>query len=658
MWSLQPIQSPQPPQVPENTWSEQPIDRFVLDRLRSADLQPSPPADRRTLIRRVTFALTGLPPTAEEVDAFIADTSDKAYEKVVDRLLSSPHYGEHWARHWLDVARYSDTKGYVYAREEKRWVHASAYRDWVAQAFNDDMPYDRFVRLQIAADQIEPARSPHLVAMGYLTLGRRFLGVTHDIIDDRIDVVTRGMLGMTVACARCHDHKYDPISTRDYYSLYGVFQSCSEELVPCDANSAEAASNTNIDPAALEELTKRQTKLREMMSLRREEQAARSRSRLDRYLLAQLELDQYPEEVFNQLLDESDLNPVVVRRWQDFLSRDAQSSQPVFAAWHERATAKDVEGMRQLAAEYGKKAAAVEAAWRELLKTNPASTELPNTTDEGLRRVLYGVDSPCHVPDEHITNIEMYFPTNVIVELWKYQGEVDRWLIENPKTPAHATVLVDRPKAVTPRVFLRGNPLNKGAEVPRHFLTALRSMNAGQLQLFQHGSGRRELAEAITDPRNPLTARYRQSCLDASFGTRNRQHAKRFWVEGGTAHAPRAARLACVSIDRFGLEAEGFAANYFAVEDISARFSRSARCELCGASAAGGSRQSIVVARWNASTEFRRGARRMVGCIQRVESRGGRSAASVVCEGEHSPNVVRLHRSRRSIASVACVRFC
>ncbi len=272
--------------------------------------------------------------------------------------------------------------------------------------------------------------------------------------------------------------------------------------MPCDSES-----NGGLNADAEAELKKRQTKLREMMTLRREEQAARSRSRLERYLLAQLELDKYPEEVFSQLLDESDLNPVVVRKWQEFLARDAQSAQPVFAVWHQRAAAKDVDGLRAAAAEYGKQAAEVEVAWRELLRTNPEVTALPDLAADSLRAVLFGADSPCNVPDEHITNIEMYFPTNVIVELWKYQGEVDRWLIENPQTPPHATVLVDRQRPVTPRVFLRGNPLNKGSEVPRHFLTALRSMNNGELQLFAHGSGRKELADAIVDPRNPLTAR-------------------------------------------------------------------------------------------------------------------------------------------------------
>ena len=288
LWSLKPLAAINPPEVSNNGWSDQALDRFVLKKLQLAGLQPSLPADRRTLLRRVTFDLTGLPPTVAEVEAFERDTSVDAYEKVVERLLNSPHYGEQWARHWLDVARYSDTKGYVYAREEKRWVHASTYRDWVVQALNSDMPYDRFVRLQIAADQIVPPGSPDLAAMGYLTIGRRFLGVTHDIIDDRIDVVTRGMLGMTVACARCHDHKYDPIPTRDYYSLYGVFQSSAEQLVPCGDSEDEAVQ---------QELAKRKTKLSEIMSTRREEQAARTRARVEQHLLAQLELEKYPEEV-------------------------------------------------------------------------------------------------------------------------------------------------------------------------------------------------------------------------------------------------------------------------------------------------------------------------------------------------------------------------
>lgn len=502
LWSLQPIANVQPPQLAENTWSQQPIDCFILEKQRAAGLQPSPLADRRTRIRRATLDLTGLPPSPAEVDSFVHDSSPEAYSRLIERLLASPQYGEQWARHWLDVARYSDTKGYVYAREENRWVHASSYRDWVVRSFNEDLAYDRFVCLQIAADKIVPPGSPDLAAMGFLTLGRRFLGVTHDIIDDRIDVVTRGMLGLSVACARCHDHKYDPIPTRDYYSLYGVFQSSAEELVSC-GHSHEIAFN--------EELEKRETKRREFIAKRREEQSTRVRSKVEQYLLAQLELEKYPEEVFNQVVEPEDINPFVVRKWQSFLSKDNQSANPILAKWHtvvmEKVVANEKEQrlrQSQVASEYGALFANIEKRWRELVAVNPEATGFPDTHDERLRRVLYGIESPCHVPDEHITNIEAYFPSNVIVELWKLQGEVDRWVMESENSPTYATILVDRPIPSSPRVFLRGNPMTKGSEVPRHFLTAL---GGDEAKPFGQGSGRLELANAIASPINPLTAR-------------------------------------------------------------------------------------------------------------------------------------------------------
>ncbi|MEO6787139.1 MAG: DUF1549 domain-containing protein, partial [Chthoniobacteraceae bacterium] len=334
-WAFQPVGNPQPPKLEHDEWSRAELDRFVLARLWQSDLQPSAPADRRTLIRRATFDLTGLPPTIEEVDAFVRDTSPDAFAKVVDRLLASPHYGEHWARHWLDVARYSDTKGYVYAREERQFVNAWPYRDWVVRALTDDMPYDRFLLLQLAADQVEPANSPHLAAMGFLTLGRRFLGVTHDIIDDRIDVVMRGTQGLTVACARCHDHKFDPISTRDYYALYGVFQSCAERVVPCGPPTTDAAFEKG--------LREREEKLRAMMAQRREEQSARVRATVTEHLVAQLELEKYPEETFTQIIGPGDINPVFVRRWQQFLADAQQRRDPVFAAWYEFAKIKPAE---------------------------------------------------------------------------------------------------------------------------------------------------------------------------------------------------------------------------------------------------------------------------------------------------------------------------
>lgn len=227
-WSFQPVKRPPTPKVQNQAWVQSPIDAFILARLERRKIEPSPRADRRALIRRAYIDLTGLPPTMEEVQAFYADRSPDAFAKVVDRLLASPRFGERWARYWLDVARYSDTKGYVFT-DDPNFHHAYTYRDWVIRAFNEDLPYNQFILQQLAADQFNLGddRRP-LAAMGFLTLGRRFLNNIHDIIDDRIDVVTRGMQGLTVNCARCHDHKYDPISAKDYYALHGIFNSSAE----------------------------------------------------------------------------------------------------------------------------------------------------------------------------------------------------------------------------------------------------------------------------------------------------------------------------------------------------------------------------------------------------------------------------------------------
>ncbi len=227
-WSFQPVKKVEPPKVQNAGWIKTPIDAFVLQTLETKGFKPALAADKPTLIRRATFDLLGLPPTPYEIAAFEADNSPDAYEKVLDRLLASPHYGERWGRHWLDVARYADTKGYVFI-EERRFPYSYTYRDYVIRAFNEDLPYDQFVTQQLAADLLPLGDDKRpLAALGYLTLGRRFLNNQQDIIDDRIDVTMRGFQGLTVACARCHDHKFDPIPQKDYYSLYGVFDSCTE----------------------------------------------------------------------------------------------------------------------------------------------------------------------------------------------------------------------------------------------------------------------------------------------------------------------------------------------------------------------------------------------------------------------------------------------
>ncbi len=231
-WAFHKPTLPAIPAVKDAAWVANPIDNFILAKLQAAGLSPSPPADRRTLIRRVTFDLIGLPPTPQEVDDFVNDESPDAYEKVVDRLLASPHYGERWGRHWLDVARYADSKGYV-GEENRKYPFAYAYRDWVIGALNEDLPYDQFLLRQIAADQLpQTSDNRSMAAMGFLTVGGRFNNHGPDIIDDRIDVVCRGTMALTVGCTRCHDHKFDPIPTADYYSLYSIFANSMEDPNP------------------------------------------------------------------------------------------------------------------------------------------------------------------------------------------------------------------------------------------------------------------------------------------------------------------------------------------------------------------------------------------------------------------------------------------
>jgi len=230
-WSFQRPKASPLPVIKNADWIRRPIDGFVLARLEEEGLAPNEPADRRTLIRRVTFDLIGLPPTPAEVEAFLNDRSPGAYERVVDRLLDSPHYGERWARLWLDVARYAEDQAHIVGNNKSLFYpNAYKYRDWVIAALNDDLPYDRFIKLQLAADKLEGDDGANLVALGFLGLGPKYYRrnspeVMADEWEDRVDTVTRGLLGVTVACARCHDHKYDPIPTSDYYALAGVFAS-------------------------------------------------------------------------------------------------------------------------------------------------------------------------------------------------------------------------------------------------------------------------------------------------------------------------------------------------------------------------------------------------------------------------------------------------
>lgn len=276
-WAYQRPVKHAPPAVQDETWPRGDIDRFLLAAMESAGVKPAPPADKRTLIRRVTYDLTGLPPTPEEVEAFLADDAPDAFERVVERLLASPQYGERWGRHWLDVVRYTDafdSRGTAQTEPVEIW----RYRDWVVRAFNDDMPYNEFLRRQIAGDLLPGPdggfSGDNLVATGVLAIGHWPQGdadkekMVTDIVDDQIDLVTRGFLATTMACARCHDHKFDPFTTEDYYAMAGIFFSSS--ILPGPGAKTEGSPILHLPIASQEELKARAARESRIATLRQD----------------------------------------------------------------------------------------------------------------------------------------------------------------------------------------------------------------------------------------------------------------------------------------------------------------------------------------------------------------------------------------------------
>jgi mono/diheme cytochrome c family protein len=242
-WSFRPLSSPEVPAVKNQAWCRTPVDHFILARLEEKKIAPNGPAERRKLIRRAYLDVIGLPPAPAEVESFVNDSDPRAWEKVVDRLLASPQYGERWARHWLDLARFAESHGYEHDYDRPNAYH---YRDFVIRALNEDMPYDRFVKLQIAGDELEPHNPEALLATGYLAAGTHSTQITvataekerYDELDDMAGTVGTSLLGLTVGCARCHDHKYDPIPTRDYYRLISTFTTTVRSVLDIDTDPA------------------------------------------------------------------------------------------------------------------------------------------------------------------------------------------------------------------------------------------------------------------------------------------------------------------------------------------------------------------------------------------------------------------------------------
>lgn len=338
-WSFQPVRRPAVPSVKNKAWVRAPIDNFILSELEKRGLTPAPPADKATLIRRATFDLTGLPPTPEEVRAFIQDKNHDAYERVVDRLLGSPAYGEHWGRHWLDVARYADSLDSRGSGSDGDISEAWRYRDWVVNALNQDLPYDQFITQQVAGDILatrgDKFDASGVIATGLLAIGNWGNGdadkekVQTDIADDQVDIVSRGFMGLTVACARCHDHKYDPISTRDYYALSGMF--FSTHTLPKMAAKGAGESMLRIPLASPEEIEKGKQVVAKIAEAETQLQAATQESyaafakemqgQTARYLMAVYDYQHRanpPNLTVEQFAAQHDLHPHALRQWMSY----------------------------------------------------------------------------------------------------------------------------------------------------------------------------------------------------------------------------------------------------------------------------------------------------------------------------------------------------
>lgn len=528
-WAYQSISRPVPPVVSEMATVATPVDRFVQARLATQNLKPAVVADRATLIRRLYSDLLGVRPTYEDVEAFVHDSSPTASADLVDTLLASPRFGERWGRHWLDIARYGDTKGYVFT-EERRYPFSYTYRDYVIAAFNSDKPYDRFLIEQLAADKLGlPEGDPNLAAMGFLTVGPRFLNDVNNIIDDRLDVITRGVMGMTLTCARCHDHKYDPIPAADYYSLYGVMASTHEpgELPQIGELDSQDPESVNFR----EEFNKRQSEVDKYLDQVYAELTTGARNRVGDYLIAAAKrTGQLPPEVDPKF--DPPLRDKQIDQWEQYLKRSVKIDSPVWFAlaslgelpqegfaevaktriqgWAEGAChpllwqrLKDTPPTTKLdlVKLYGQILTEVRERWEREKAAHPDLAALPEPDQEQLRQVLYGEGTPGAFPRDQLERVYGRDHREHVRDLRK---KVAEWVVTSPGSPPHAMTLADNDQPHEPVIFERGNPGRRGPQVPRRMP---RILGGNDSPRFTNGSGRLELAQAIASPQNPLTAR-------------------------------------------------------------------------------------------------------------------------------------------------------
>jgi hypothetical protein len=505
-WAWQPVRSVTPPTVKRAGWARSPIDRFILAGLEARNLKPNGYADRRTLIRRATYDLIGLPPTPAEVQAFLSDKSSNAWEKVVDRLLANPHYGERWGRYWLDIARYGEDQAHSF--EPRLYPQGFRYRDWVAHALNTDMPYDKFVRAQIAADLIDgPTAKEDLPALGFFATGPVYYGDNKmfDQYDDRIDTLSRGFLGLTVACARCHDHKFDPISQKDYYGLAGIFASTSYIEVPYTPPSSGAQTAANAPITNRQDLIN--AKATEVDKFTNEH-LANLRDRFlpetSRYIVAAWKLINHrktnPKLTSEAFANAEKLEQIVLDRWVNYLAK--AKDQPYLAEWikllQQQDAHADLSTSEPALAQASKVAAAFQTGLLDLVKRRKEKQPQPALTKAET------AEAEEIVGDEGVLTIPKDVFDRLLVGDPKVHYATIKGQLERLKMGAFVHALTEGPKPANVPVLLRGNPEAPGEEAPRKFLTILAGDNA---PVFTKGSGRLELANAIADKNNPLTAR-------------------------------------------------------------------------------------------------------------------------------------------------------
>ena len=534
---VKPVSIPSP-KTPN--WARNPVDKFILEKLEANGMAPSGPADKLTLIRRVYFDLIGIPPTPEEVDAFLADRSPKAFEKVVEKLLNSPHYGERWGRYWLDVARYGDTMGDTIRNKDNRYLYSYTYRDYVIQSFNDDKPYDQFLVEQLAADRLPLGEDKSaLAALGFLTLGNRFNNDANQVIDDRIDVVCRGTMGLTVSCARCHDHKFDPITMKDYYALHGVFNSITE---PEEKPLLQSTKDTPEYQDFQKKLAEAEAELTHAQATNTYAITTNQHARVGEYLLA---LHEYAHTDPNAGLNRNtffrskNLDTTTALSLDRALKATARKHDPIFTPWAQLSSLDEKEftakaamlarkfhdnnddkaklnplvarmfmmapkDMADLASRYGKLFAEIDRQWQVKLavkRTGGKDETLSDPNAEAIRKLLYADGAPLALSERDITRLTSQQTEARVNLLIRKVNEVK---ITHPGSPGRAMAMMDLPKGRDSAIFLRGNPNSRGQVVPRQFLEIIARPGA---EPFHEGSGRLELARSIATKENPLTAR-------------------------------------------------------------------------------------------------------------------------------------------------------